>query len=62
MTKQKKVSGVQKNAQLYADVHCFIQNVYPDFYSKCWLGEGKFDKHVDNFIDRLVEELKNETD
>ena len=56
---QEKVS--KKDSRLYSDVYRFIQDVYPDFYSNCWLGQGKFDKYVDNIIDSIVEELKNET-
>jgi len=54
MTTQKKPFVSNK-------VYRFIQDVYPDFYSKCWLGEGIHDKYVDNFIDRIVkiiEEVK----
>jgi len=52
---QEKVS--KKDARLYSDVYRFIQDVYPDFYSNCWLGQGIHDKYVDTFIDDIIREL-----
>ena len=54
MTTQKKLS---KGVTLSIEVYRFFQNVYPDFYSKSWLGEGNHDKYVDSFIDHVIKKL-----
>ncbi len=54
-----RLDGIpEKTWNVTLQIYRFFNDVYPDFYAKSWLGEGKHNKHVDNFIDNVIVRIR----